>query len=415
VIHDPVQVLAVAVLVVSLTVWLERFRNFRKIGAAAASILIMMVLSNLRILPGQSEIYDFFTGYGVMAGTALILMGIDLRSVRAAGKTMLTAFGIGAAGSMIGATTMGLLLRARLGSDAWKLSGQFAATYVGGGMNFAAVGQAFGTRSELFSAGVAADVIITAFWLLACLAAPLVLPASGRAARSSTPRPPATPGPATSRTSSTDRFTGPRAGGGPTAHDRRADTGAVDAGDDSLQARLTSSGKPIRLFDAAMLVALTVASIAVSRLLAGWIPAIPTVIWLTSIALLIAQIPTVQALSGSSVLGNYLVLIFLACNGARSVISRIVEVGPEVFYFASGTVLIHGIIIFAIGTLVGIDGGTLAIASQANVGGSASAMAVATARREPDRVLPGIIAGLIGTAIGNYIGFAIGYLVRAGV
>jgi uncharacterized membrane protein len=395
-IHDPVQVLTVAVLVVSLTVWLERYRHFRKIGAAAASILIMMILSNAGLLPGQSVIYDFFTGYGVMAGTALILMGIDLRSVRAAGKTMLTAFGIGAIGSMVGASVMGLVLQARLGSDAWRLSGQFAATYVGGGMNFAAVGQAFGTGSELFSAGVAADVIITAFWLLACLAVPLLLPAPARRAGS--------PESGHSMASKQPR--------GTTLTDASAGS-AVDAPDDSIQARLTSSGKPIRLIDAAMLVALTILSITVSRLLATWVPAIPTVIWLTSFALLLAQIPAVQALSGGSVLGNYLVLIFLACNGGRSVVARIVEVGPEVFYFASGTVLIHGLIIFGVGALAGIDGGTLAIASQANVGGSASAMAVATARHEPDRVLPGIIAGLVGTAIGNYIGFAVGYLVRA--
>jgi uncharacterized membrane protein len=388
VIRDPVGVLAIAVLVVAATVWCERYRRFRKIGAAATSIIVMMILSNSGVLPGSSPVYDFFTSYGVMAGTALILLSVDLRSVRAAGRTMLIAFAIGAVGSTAGALLMGWLLKARLGDDTWKLAGQFAATYVGGGINFAAVGQAFGTPSELFSAGVAADVIVTAFWLVACLTVPLLMTRK------------ATTGSA--RLDATLRSAGVA-----------ADTASPNFAADSLHSRLFSSGKPIQLVDAAVLVAVTVASIAVSRMLATWMPVIPAIIWLTSIALALAQIPRIQSIAGSSVIGNYLVLIFLACNGARSVVARIVEVGPEVFYFAAGTVLVHGIVIFAAGAIAGIDAGTLAIASQANVGGSSSAMAIATARHYEDRVLPGIIAGLIGTATANYLGLAVGYLCRS--
>ena len=111
-------------------------------------------------------------------------------------------------------------------------------------------------------------------------------------------------------------------------------------------------------------------------------------------------------------LGNYLVLLFLASNGAQSVVAKIFEVGPGVFYFAATTVAIHGVVIFGVGRLVGIDAGTLAVASQANVGGPASAIALASARGYADRLLPGVAVGLLGYAAGNYLGLAVARIMQ---
>ena len=82
-------------------------------------------------------------------------------------------------------------------------------------------------------------------------------------------------------------------------------------------------------------------------------------------------------------------------------------VGPPIFYFALLTVAVHGLVIFVGGRLVGLDLPTLAVASQANIGGPASAMALASARGYTDRVLPGVAVGLLGYAVGNYLGFAV--------
>ncbi len=58
--------------------------------------------------------------------------------------------------------------------------------------------------------------------------------------------------------------------------------------------------------------------------------------------------PAIKQLSGSAMLGNFLLLLFLASNGANSVITRIIEVEPGVFYLAVGTIGIHGVIILCI-------------------------------------------------------------------
>ena len=47
----------------------------------------------------------------------------------------------------------------------------------------------------------------------------------------------------------------------------------------------------------------------------------------------------------------------------RSIIATIAAVGPAVFYFAAGTVAIHGLVIFGVGRLLKIDAGTLAVAA----------------------------------------------------
>lgn len=395
-ITSPVALVAVLTAIVFKMVWLERFERFRKFGAAAGAILVAMVLSNAGIIPGASPVYDFFTGYGVLAGTVMILLGVDLASIRAAGSTMLIAFGIGAVGSTVGAMVMGFVLHPALGDETWKLSGQFAATYIGGGVNFAAVAQAFDTSSDLFTAGVAADVIITAFWLVTTLAVPALM-RSGRAENGSGLRSRTlerTPEAATSDA---------RASEEPASGD--------DSGHSLVQA-LFSSGSAVSLTDLAAILALTVGCLWISELLGLLVPAVPAVFWLTTLALLLAQIRAVRDLTGATVLGNYLILLFLACNGARSVVARIVEVGPEVFYFAAGTVALHGLVIFGLGRVARIDAGTLAVASQANVGGSASAMAIATARGYDSRILPGVAVGILGVALGNYVGLGVGNLMR---
>lgn len=378
-ISDPIAVLCVLTAVVLISVRLENeFKLFRSLGSALVGILLAMLLSNIGIIPGNSPVYEFLVGPGVSVGIALILMSVDVRSILKAGPRMLAAFGIGAVGTAIGAVAGGLLLANQIGPETWKLSGQFTGTYTGGGMNFAALGKALGTSSDLFTAAIAADVIVTAIWMAACLAVPVLLGRPGRTSES-------------------------------------GEIHGVSAGTDqteTLEHALHNSGRPVPLTDAAALVTIAVGSVWFAGWLGSLFSFLPEVLWLTTIVLLLAQVPAVKNLSGGAMWGNYLMLLFLASNGAQSVIINIINYGPAIFYFAAGTVIVHGIFIFGIGRLCRIDLPTLAVASQANVGGAASAMAMASARGYTDRLLPGIIAGLLGYAVGNYTGYAIAILMR---
>ena len=387
-ISNPVAVGALLAAVVWASVRLEeRSSLVRSLSSALVAILAAMVLSNLGLIPGNSPAYDFLFGPGVMAGIALIMLSVDLRSVLRAGPTMLAAFGIGAAGSAVGAVVAALVFGRVVGPEAWKLGGQYTGTYIGGGMNFAALAQAFDTSPDLFTAATASDVIVTALWMVACIAVPVLLRRPRLDQAVDPPGPPASP---------TAPAGDPPAAGEPPV---------------TLERALQSSVRPVPLRDAAALIAITLGSLWLSGRLADLVP-LPQVLWLTTIALIAAQFPGVKALAGSGLWGNYLMLLFLASNGARSVVRDIFVVGPPVFYFAATTVAVHGLIIFGVGMLFRFDLGTLAVASQANVGGPASAMAMASARGYADRVLPGVAVGLLGYAGGTYVGYLVGVMLR---
>ena len=373
-ITDPIAVFFVLAAVVAAALWLEQnHRFFRAFGAALVGILLGMALSNAGVIPGASPAYDFLVGPAVSAGIVLILLSVDIRTVVQAGPTMLAAFGIGALGSAVGSSVGALLLSGMVGPETWKLAGQYAATYTGGGANFAAVGAALGTSGELFAAGVAADVIVTAVWMATCLAVPVIL----------------------------SRASGPS--GAPAAEE-------IDHA--AAAGKLYASAGAVSLMDVSLLVTIVLGTLWLSGILGEVAAPIPSVLWLTTIALLLAQIPRVGRIRGAGVLGNYLVLLFLASNGAKSVVANILAVGPPVVYFALITVALHGVVIFGLGSLVGLDLLTLAVASQANVGGPASAMALATARGYADRLLPGVAVGLLGYAVGNYLGLGVAMVVR---
>ena len=378
-ITDPLTVFVVLAVVVLVALHLERRLGlFRSLGAALVGILLAMVLSNVGVLPASSPVYELLMGPGVSLGIALILLTVDVGSVLRAGPRMLAAFGIGAAGTALGAMIGALVLFRLVGPETWKLAGQFTGTYTGGGMNFVALGRALGTSAEMFTAAIAADVIVTAIWMAACLAVPVLL---GRGRRP------------------------------PQLAENAADGLPADA-PVTLETALYDSGRPIALRDTAATVAIAVAAVWCAGLLGSITPRLPDVLWLTTIALIVAQIPAVRALAGCAMWGNYLILLFLASNGAQSVIANIAAVGPAVFYFAAVTVAVHGVVIFGVGRLFRLDLPTLAVASQANVGGAASAMALAGARGYTDRLLPGIAVGLLGYAVGNYAGFAVAAITR---
>ena len=78
--------------------------------------------------------------------------------------------------------------------------------------------------------------------------------------------------------------------------------------------------------------------------------------------------------------------------------------------FIGAIVMIHGVITFGVGAFFKQDWDIIAIASQANVGGSGSALALARSLNREDLLLPAILLGTVGNALGTYLGFmVVGY------
>ncbi|MDE2659856.1 MAG: DUF819 family protein [Acidobacteriota bacterium] len=371
-IQDPFGVFLALAGAVFLAVWLEgRYRFFRAMSAGLMCLVFGMILSNSGLLPGDAEAYYQLGNIWVNAAIVLVLLNVDLRTLLAAGKPMLGAFGIGAVGTMLGTAIATFLLAGAIGPETWKLTGQFTGTYIGGGANFYALAGAFGTDPNIMSGAVAADVIVTACWLATCLVIPALL-----------------------------------YGGKGLDPVRKGDAPLT------LEQRLKESGESLRMMDFFGLSAITLGAMVAAQLLAAAVPVVPAVLWLTTIALVLGHTPPVRKLRGAPVLGNSLLYLFLAGNGAQSLVSEMLAYGPSLFFYALITVGTHGLVIFGIGRLLRFDAGTLVVASQANIGGAASAVAIATARGYGDKLLPGIAVALGGYAFGNYLGFGMGTMAR---
>jgi uncharacterized membrane protein len=384
-IRDPLLIAALIAGTTALAFWLDhRFAALSKVGAALMALFLGAVLSNVGLVPQESSVYGVIEGPVVSLAVVYLLLSVRLADLKVAGPKMAALFIVASAGTALGALVGALIFSGGIGAVTWKLAGAFTGTYTGGSLNFAAVGRGLELPASIFAAAAAADAVTTGIWLGIVLMAPVLLvrfaPGSAAAEAAAPVGPAADP-----------------ATGEPPASDAHPYWTRV----------------PVSLFDLVLLAALGLTLLVAARWLGQQVGLVPEILWLTTIALALAQLPRIRRLSGAEQLGNLGLHLFFVVIGIRSLFQAMLEVGPEVFLYTLVVVAIHGIFLFFVGRLARGTLPMMAVASQAAIGGPATAMAVAVSRGWPALALPGIAVGLLGYALGNYAGFGIAYLVRA--
>ena len=147
---------------------------------------------------------------------------------------------------------------------------------------------------------------------------------------------------------------------------------------------------------------------ALTAALATWGWELPSILILTTLALAVAQTPWAARLRGASSLGMFAVYLFLTVIGAYCDLGALAELGrlgPRIFVVAGCAVLANGSFTFVLARILRLDPVTASVASQANVGGGTTALALARNLERPDLVLPAILLGALGTALGTFLGF----------
>jgi uncharacterized membrane protein len=378
--NNPLFILAVLSLVVVGSEWLVRNTVLRHAGTALLGILITAVIANVGIIPAGSTadapvpVYDGIFEYVAPLAIFWLILGVNLRSVLRAGIPLVLLFLIGAA-----ATTAGALAAIRIvggeaafGAQHNALAGMFTGTYIGGSINFNAVALEYDVVRDgvLYAGSVVVDNIVTTTWIIATLALPRLLAPFFRSVQ---------------RTA--------------------APTGDVILG-------IEEDTESIHPIDLGIVFALGLGAVVAAMELADWSASLgvaaPFMLVLTVVALALAQLPVVARLRGARVVGMFAVYLFLNVIGAfcdlRS-LAGLGQLGLSLLAFASITVSIHGIVIFTAARLMRIDPDMAAVASQANVGGSTSALALARSLGRADLVLPAVLIGSLGNAVGNFFAF----------
>jgi len=352
--------------------WAERTRWGRRLSGVLVAILLAMVLSNLRLIPRASPTYDAALRHLIPIAIPLLLFGTSLRRIVRDTGWMLAAFLIGAAGTILGA-----LIAAKavpLGVDGPRLAGMFAATYIGGGLNFMAVAQATQlTDGARMAASIAADNLVTALYIMAVMA----LPSIALARR-------LMPSPVMARAAQDHGTTLP------------GDRPAVVVPLDKLALTLSLA--------LAFTMAATGYWLADLAGLGGF-----GILFVSALALAPGQLaPSLASrLGGHEDLGMIAVYMFLFVMGASADVWAMLGSALPVFLFAVLIVTVHMAVLFGAGALLKMDLATLVIASNACVGGSTSAGPLAAARGWQELVTPAILCGALGNAIGTFIGVGI--------
>ena len=192
---------------------------------------------------------------------------------------------------------------------------------------------------------------------------------------------------------------------------RPSDEAEAETDEDAMRRRWTDSD--INITDMAILGALPLVALWLARILGGIYPLIPEVLWLTTIALIVAQLPWVRKLRGAEMLSYFALHIFFIVLGAASELGMVFEAGLPIFGFMIAIIAVHVVVAYGVGWLARIDLPTVSIASQAAIGGPGSALAIGMAMKWHRLVAPAVIVGIFGYALGNYLGFACALIVNA--
>lgn len=376
-ITQPLAVLAVLCLSVAASEWLVRRTVLRQLGTALVVILLVAVIANLGLIPSASTGSVVYTGifrYLAPLSIFFLLLDVNLASIRRAGWPMLLLFLLGGIGTAIGVVAGMWLIDGpvHLGENFAPIAGMFTGTYTGGSVNFNAVAIHYDMMREgvLYAGMTAVDNIVTALWMVVTIAVPLfVRRGRGRRVQSS-----------------------PQAKGPPP--ERESET--------------------VSITSLSMLLAIGLLALWAANGLADWSGVqgytVPSILILTTFALLLAQVPAIHGLAGGRVIGLFSVYLFLAVIGAFCELAALGEIGPlawRLLVLVLVTVTLHGLIVFGAAFLAGWDMDTAAVASQANIGGSSSALALAKSIDRMDLYLPGILVGSLGNGLGTYLGFAV--------
>lgn len=141
-------------------------------------------------------------------------------------------------------------------------------------------------------------------------------------------------------------------------------------------------------------------------------PAVPTILIVTTLALILAQIGPVRRLRGAWEIGDLAFYVFFAAVGALINFYQAVILSPVLFAYAVIIMAVHFVFLYGAGRFFRMDLGVLTIASVATKAGPPLVVPVAEAKGWRHLVLPGIILGMLGYAIGNYVGYAVAHGVR---
>lgn len=347
----------------------------------------------------ESNLYFVASRYLLPASLVLLTLSIDFKGIVGLGPKAIIMFLAGTLGIMLGGPlallTAGYFAPDLVGStgpDAlWRGLSTVAGSWIGGGANQTAMYEIFGPSADLFSAMVTVDIIMANFWLA------FLLYGAGISER-------------------IDKWF-------------NADATPITELRKKIENYKSSIAKIPTLTDFTSIIAVAFAITAVGHLgadaIAPWIgenaPQLSQLsldsrfFWIIVIATtggLALSFTRARKLegAGASTIGSLFLYILVATIGMKMNILAIFE-NPGFFLIGFMWILTHVLVLFVVAKMINAPLFFIAVGSQANVGGAASAPIVASAFH-PALAPVGVLLAVLGYAVGTYAAYAAALMMK---
>lgn len=308
-----------------------------------------------------------------------MLMCVDIKAILHLGKTALGMFLIGSLGIMTGTVLVFAALKNIVGSEFWSGFGALSASWMGGSANMIAVKEALATPNEVFLPMVVVDTVVPYVWM-----AFLVLMVGGQKIFDPWNQ---------ARTDLLTEF------------NRKTENFALQ------------SFKEWNFKQVSLILMIAAAGSLIAGFMAKSLPEVPGILstyaWviiivsLLGIGLSFTRLRNLER-HGASRIGTWVLYFVLTSIGAKANLANL-ETSLILILAGFCIVLVHAAFMLAGARILRAPLYLVAIASQANIGGIASAPMVA-AVYQPSLAPVGLLLAVLGNIIGTYLGIITGQL-----
>jgi uncharacterized membrane protein len=338
-----------------------------------------MLCSTFGLLDSKSPIYSLITNHFLPASLLLLLMCVDIKAIMHLGRTALGMFLIGSLGIMVGTVLVFAVFKGIIGVQFWSGFGALSGSWTGGSANMIAVKEALSAPSEVFLPMVVVDTVVPYVWM-----AFLIL------------------------------MVGWQRMFDPWNHARADLLAEFNRKVGSVPLKVFRGWQVKQIF---LILAIAMVGSVTARLLAQGLPEIQGVIstyaWtiiivsFLGIGLSLTRCKDLESY-GASRIGTWILYFVLTSIGAKATLANL---GSSLVLILAGfcIVLVHAVFMLGGARLLRAPLYLVAIASQANIGGVASAPMVA-AVYQPSLAPVGLLLAVLGNIIGTYCGIITGQL-----
>ncbi|MCF7833234.1 MAG: DUF819 family protein [Candidatus Marinimicrobia bacterium] len=351
------------------TKWGNKF--FGIVPPLVFAYFIPTILTSLGIIPDSSPIYTQIKRFVLPASLLLLTLAIDIKGILKLGSKALIMFLTGTLGIVIGGPISLLIFKNALPPDIWKGMAALAGSWIGGGANFIAIGQSVGTTETMLGIMVIVDV------LAANILTGLLFFLAGRSDK-------------------IDKKMG-------------ADNSAIIELQNKVISFQKKTTRITTVTDYFIMLALAFGCSYIAYLLGNALPNIGDIIshstWKViiittmGVGLSFTPIKNYEG-AGASKLGTVMLYLLIGVIGASANLKAVMEY-PALFGMGLTWLAIHLLILFVVMKLIKAPLFFMAVGSQANVGGAASAPIVASAFH-PALASVGVMLGIAGYVLGTY-------------